>query len=125
MEREHEEAMRTEFAAQAERWRTAYEPGVTEAKLDEIYRTASECDQRWQTGPHAEHWQYLTDAYSDWRARPDTMNRLLDDVEHNRAQGWDGGVTDIQRRSLHQTRDLAHWERSQQRTHRPGIERGR
>lgn len=118
MEREHEEAMRREFAEQAELERGARQAGVTETRIEEIYRQSGEYDQRWLSGPHAEHWQYLSDAYRDCQERPDTMRRFLDNIAHNRAHGYDGDVTDTEHRSLLQAYDLAEAERPRPRPQR-------
>ncbi|MGQ4620013.1 hypothetical protein [Nocardia sp. R7R-8] len=102
MEREHEEAMRAEFARYTQLG-DMYRPGTTDAGLGRIVAQRRETDQRWGEGPHAEHWNYLSDVYADWRQAPDTMFRLLDNIDHN---GGDG-VTDLQHRSLRQAGQLA------------------
>ncbi|MBF6299507.1 hypothetical protein IU459_18450 [Nocardia amamiensis] len=103
MEREHEEAMRAEFARFTQLGEDMYQPGTTDAELDRITAQRRETDQRWGEGPHAEHWSYLTDAYEDWRQAPDTMFRFLDNIDHNSGDG----VTDLQNRSLRQAGQLA------------------
>lgn len=106
MESEHEEAMRSDFREQAALQQRTYQAGVTESEIGECFSKAREIHCRWNDGPHAGQWQYLTGAYEDFRDRPDTMDRFLDNVEHNRAQGWDGGLDEVQRRSLHQAKAL-------------------
>ncbi|MBF6226028.1 hypothetical protein IU470_13075 [Nocardia abscessus] len=103
MEREHEEAMRAEFARYTQLGEDMYRPGTTDAELDRMVAQRRETDQRWGEGPHAEHWSYLSDAYEDWRQAPDTMFRFLDNIDHNGGEG----VTDLQHRSLRQAGQLA------------------
>ncbi|MGK8487101.1 hypothetical protein [Nocardia asiatica] len=103
MEREHEQAMRVEFARYTQLGEDMYRPGTTDAEFDRMVEQRRETDQRWGEGPHAEHWSYLTDAYEDWRQAPDTMFRFLDNIDHN--GGF--GVTDLQNRSLRQAGQLA------------------
>ncbi|WP_067478746.1 hypothetical protein [Nocardia amamiensis] len=102
MEREHEEAMRAEFAEYTQLTEQMYRPDATDAEIDNICDQRRQIDQRWGEGPHAEHWGYLSDAYEDWRQAPDTMFRFIDNIAHN-----GGGVTDVQHRSLLQAGQLA------------------
>lgn len=128
MEREHEEIMRTEFQDRAVLGWQAWKPDATEADLNHIYAKTEEYDRQWSAGPHAEHWQYLSDAYQDCRDRPDTMRRMLDNIEHNRRTYGNAGVTEVQRQSLIQATNLANEERSAVRLLNPpkrGIERER
>ncbi|WP_280359239.1 hypothetical protein [Nocardia otitidiscaviarum] len=106
MHHEHEEAMRADFTTRTDLTARAYHDAVTDTQLDEIYTQTRAIDDRWGSGPHADQWQFLSDAHQDWRDRPDTMTRFLDNVEHNRAKGYDGGIDDVQRRSLYQAREL-------------------
>lgn len=120
MEREHEEAMRADFTARTRLIASATDDGVTEAKIDQIFTDAAKIAERWTAGPHREQWQFLSDAEQDWRERPDTMRRFLDNVEHNRAQGWDGDLDEVQRRSLYQARELTQpTQRTQPTENRP------
>ena|SRR6266568_2689921 len=102
MEREHEEAMRREFTDRVELGRNMVRPSVTDTELDQIEQQRREVDQRWRSGPHAEHWGYLDQAYRDWRDRPDTMARFVETVAYERSQGWDRGMTNVQFRSQEQ-----------------------
>ncbi|MBF6296820.1 hypothetical protein IU459_04580 [Nocardia amamiensis] len=103
MEREHEEAMRADFTTYAELERQMFRPSVTEYEIQLIDVRQHELAGRWESGPHAEHWRYLSDAYEDWRQAPDTMFRILDNIDHNGGEG----VTDLQHRSLRQAGQLA------------------
>ncbi|MEV0294224.1 hypothetical protein [Nocardia sp. NPDC050710] len=116
MEREHEEAMRADFAEQVDLERKAYRPGVTDADIDAIFGQRDEIEKRWDRGPHAEHWGYLSDAYDDWSRSPETMRRFQENVDYNGGYG----LTDVQRRSQEQARTLTRNDRP-----RPRIERGR
>ncbi|MFJ9368783.1 hypothetical protein ACIRRA_30755 [Nocardia sp. NPDC101769] len=111
MEAEHEEAMRSDFREQASLQARTYQAGVTETEIGESFSKVREIHSRWNSGPHADQWQYLSDAYEDFRDRPDTMDRFLDNVEFNHAQGWDGGLDEVQRRSLHQAKELTEPQR--------------
>lgn len=106
MESEHEEAMRSDFREQAALHVRVYQAGVTVDEIDECFSKAREIHGRWSAGPHAEQWRWLFDAYEDFRSRPDTMDRFLDDVEFNHAHGCDRGLDDVQRRSLYQAKAL-------------------
>ncbi|QLY33969.1 hypothetical protein H0264_18590 [Nocardia huaxiensis] len=111
MEREHEEAMRADFRERTALQLSGYQPGVTEDQIDQIYGKVRQIDDRWTAGPHASRWQYLSDAYDDFSDRPETMDRFLDNIEFNRAQGWDGGLDEVQRRSLYQAKELTEPQR--------------
>ncbi|WP_458686410.1 hypothetical protein [Nocardia tengchongensis] len=115
MESEHEEAMRSDFRERTALQLSGYQAGVTEEQIDQIYGTVGQIDDRWKAGPHAAQWQFLTDAYADWNDRPNTMARFIDNIEHNLAQGWDGGLDEVQRRSLHQARELTEPQRPRRR----------
>ncbi|MFB8001548.1 hypothetical protein [Nocardia sp. NPDC056000] len=106
MESEHEEAMRAEFTARTKLMDSIYAPGVTEDRCNQICDDVDVVDERWTQGPHSAQWQYLSDCHTDWRDRPETMQRFLDNVEHNRARGWDAGLDEVQRRSQYQAREL-------------------
>ncbi|QLY34001.1 hypothetical protein [Nocardia huaxiensis] len=124
MQPEHEELMRSDFQDRTALTWQAYKPDATEQTLFDISRRTAEYDQRWLSGPHAEHWQFLTDAYSDWRARPDTMGRFLDNLEHNRrTYGDTGGFTETQRQSLIQAGNLAREEQACQRLYQQQPQR--
>ncbi|MBF5001776.1 hypothetical protein IRT45_32115 [Nocardia sp. BSTN01] len=126
MNREHEEMMRREFAERAELDQSAYRSGVTEEQMDQIYSKSCEYDKRWLNGPHAEHWQFLDDAYHDWKDNPQAMERMRADIAHNQQQGNEIGLTDVQLRSMDQSRTLIQqWQQRQQaeRAQRPVRER--
>ncbi|MFC9434008.1 hypothetical protein [Nocardia sp. NPDC057030] len=109
MEREHEEAMRADFA----RWQAMLDntfPIETETELEERTR-ADETELRWSDGPYSAYWNYLNDAYEDWQRRPETMGRFLDSVDEDRAAGHFVGVTGVEYRSQLQARDLTAAER--------------
>ncbi|QBS40396.1 hypothetical protein [Nocardia sp. CS682] len=117
MEREHEEAMRADFA----RWQALLDstfPIETEAEFEQRAR-ADEIELRWSDGPHSAHWHYLNDAFEDWRHSPDTMRRFLDGVSYDRASGNHDGMTDTQYRSQLQARDVTEAERARQRERSP------
>ncbi|MGX1805171.1 hypothetical protein ACWIGI_05605 [Nocardia sp. NPDC055321] len=115
MEREHEEMMRSDFRDQAALQARTCQADVTEQEIGESFSKVREIHGRWHSGPHAEQWQFLSDAYADWRDRPDTMARHMDNVEHNRAQGWDP-LDGVQYRSLLQARELTAPDREHDRT---------
>ncbi|MGK8525161.1 hypothetical protein ACRS6B_28130 [Nocardia asteroides] len=103
MEREHEEAMRIEFARYTQLGEDMQQPTATDADCDRITAQRREIGQRWADGPHAEHWGYLDDAYEDWRRSPEPMFRLVDNIVYN-----DGaGATELQYRSLQHSLHLA------------------
>ncbi|MEV6101457.1 hypothetical protein [Nocardia sp. NPDC051981] len=107
MEAEHEEAMRSDFRERTALQHSAYQPDVTEDQINEVYTKTRQIDDRWNAGPHADQWRYLSDAYADWRDAPDTMDRFIDNIEFNRAKGYDDfGLDEVQRRSLYQAREL-------------------
>ncbi|MFE3799279.1 hypothetical protein [Nocardia tengchongensis] len=104
MQSEHEEAMRSDFRERTGLLLSGYEPQVTEEQIDQRYDKVRQLDERWNSGPHADQWRYLSDAYADWRDAPDTMVRFIDNVEFNRAKGF--GIDEVQYRSLLQAREL-------------------
>ncbi|WP_406237520.1 hypothetical protein [Nocardia sp. NBC_01009] len=116
MQREHEEAMRLDFQQHYQLGRDMYGPGVTEADIERLDVDRVDIEKRWRSGPHAEHWNYLEDAQSDWQRAPKTMSRFMEDVDHNGGHG----LTEIQRRSQEQARELTGNDRT-----RPRIERER
>ncbi|WP_040698934.1 hypothetical protein [Nocardia vinacea] len=118
MEREHEEAMRADFTTYVELGRQMYRPSTSEAEIQLLDMQQQVVADRWESGPHAEHWNYLEDAREDWRRAPDTMRRFLDNVDHNGGYG----LTEIQRRSQEQARDLTTQDRPRTRSR---VERGR
>jgi hypothetical protein len=105
MQPEHEEAMRQEFAHGVELGKRMYNVD-TEAEIEQLGAQQEEIGRRWQEGPHAEHWQFLNDAWHDWREAPDTMARLADNIAHERAQNGGCGFDEVQVRSLDQARQL-------------------
>ncbi|CAM4487059.1 hypothetical protein NONI108955_34325 [Nocardia ninae] len=119
MEREHEEAMRTEFTECVELWRATEPSEVSQADYNKAHDAIDRIDHRWQTGPHAEHWHYLNDAFEDWRRNPQTMRRFLDGVSYDRASGNHDGMTDTQYRSQLQARDVTEAQRARQRERSP------
>ncbi|MEU4811887.1 hypothetical protein AB0H20_22010 [Nocardia fluminea] len=108
MEREHEEAMRVDFdrhadlSDQRETGVTHPDSTMTEEQLDAISAQQQELERRWTGGPHAEHWEYLSDAHQDWHHAPDTMRRFAENIAHN----GDSFITDIEARSQGQAGDL-------------------
>ncbi|MFD0362731.1 hypothetical protein ACFQZZ_14905 [Nocardia sp. GCM10030253] len=116
MEKEHEEAMRTDYTTYVELGRQMYQPSTSDAEIQLIDLQQQILADRWEAGPHAEHWNYLDDAHEDWRRAPDTMRRFMDNIDHN--DGY--GVSEVERRSQQQARTLTDHDRP-----RPGIERGR
>lgn len=108
MQREHEEAMRADYdrhadlSDQRETGLSHPDSTMTEEQLDAIGSQQRELNQRWANGPHAEHWQYLSDAHDDWQQAPKTMRRMRENIAHN------GGdfVTDIESRSQDQAAGL-------------------
>ncbi|MGW5572634.1 hypothetical protein ACWEVD_15630 [Nocardia thailandica] len=101
MQREHEEAMRTDFdqyvdlSDQMDHGLTRYDNPITEEQITAIGDQQEAVQDRWRNGPHAQHWNYLEDAHHDWRQAPDTMRRMHEDIAHN--GGF--GLTDIETRS--------------------------
>lgn len=129
MYREHEEMMRREFFEQTRLSRNAFRSDITEAELNRIYTRQADYDQRWYAGPHVDEWAFLQSAYDDWQQRPKQMARFVSDVEHNHQLYRDFGLTDVQRRSLFQARDLARLDHTRAPNEHPEpqheIERGR
>ncbi|MFF0495758.1 hypothetical protein ACFYU5_05085 [Nocardia aobensis] len=120
MQREHEEAMRAEFAERVSLENKRLDPATTDAELDRIWERTSDINERWAAGPHAEQWEFLNDAYYDWQRSPQVMERVRADLAHNQAQGDPGGFDEVQMRSIEQTRQLT---QPQQQNQRPVRER--
>lgn len=133
MQREHEEAMRTDFDHyvdlhdQTDHGLIRHDNPITEQQLLDIHDQREALSARWRNGPHAEHWGYLDDAHHDWRQAPDTMRRMNEDIAHN--DGW--GVTDIEARSQAQAAALVarsnerHEQWMNEARNRPDTARGR
>ncbi|WP_329405978.1 hypothetical protein OG563_30510 [Nocardia vinacea] len=116
MEREHEEAMRGDYQQHYQLGRDMLRDGVTDADIDQLDASRVEIEKRWQSGPHAEHWNYLADAQHDWEHSPGTMSRFMENVDHN--GGF--GLSEIEQRSQEQARELTGNDRPRRR-----IQRGR
>ncbi|MFI5716080.1 hypothetical protein [Nocardia sp. NPDC051750] len=121
MQREHEEAMRIDFQDLLETRRQA-QTELTESERDALTRISSGIDQRWRSGPYAEQWRFLRAAHDEYRDRPDAGRQLLDSITYNRDQGRDGGVTDVEVRSLEQVVGRSHIDGVRSRL---GLDRGR
>lgn len=108
MQREHEEAMRADFdrlvnlSDQMETGITHPDSTMTDEQIVAIDAQQQELETRWTGGPHAQHWQYLSDAHQDWRQAPDTMRRFAENTAHEGGCG----LTDIEARSQRQAADL-------------------
>ncbi|MEU7633855.1 hypothetical protein AB0C34_28405 [Nocardia sp. NPDC049220] len=116
MEREHEEAMRADYTTYTELGRQMLRPSTSAAEIQAIDMQQQIVADRWEFGPRAQHWQYLEDADEDWKRSPKVMARMLDNIDHSGG----AGVSDVQRRSPEQARQLTGNDRPQ-----PRIERGR
>ncbi|MET7770185.1 hypothetical protein [Nocardia sp. NPDC005366] len=87
----------------------------TDAEIDRIDQQRWEIARRWQGGPHAEHWNYLEDAFHDWQRAPGTMCRFMDNVAFNRErQTGLSELSDVQLRSQEQARALTGNDRPHQ-----------
>lgn len=122
MEREHEEAMRTDYTTYAELGRQMHRPSTNEAEIQLIDLQQQIVADRWETGPHANHWGYLDGAHEGWRADPELMQRRLHGMEYAEGNGYEPGLTDVELRSQEQARDLAAQARPRSRSR---IERSR
>ncbi|WP_433629114.1 hypothetical protein [Nocardia sp. CA-120079] len=116
MEREHEEAMRADYQQHYQLGLDMFRDRITETDIERLDSDRIEIEKRWQDGPHTEQWAYLSDAQHDWERSPATMSRFMENVDHNGGYG----LTDIQRRSQQQARELTGNDRP-----RPRIQRGR
>ncbi|WP_107656041.1 hypothetical protein [Nocardia suismassiliense] len=109
MEREHEEAMRVDFA-ELVRLRDevfhAEDLGQPASEIDRLADQRYDIDARWLGSPHHEDWRYLHTAYNDWVRAPEATRRFLDWIEHYRDLGHEQ-VSQVQQRSLEQARELA------------------
>ncbi|MFD6156386.1 hypothetical protein ACFWF7_38695 [Nocardia sp. NPDC060256] len=109
MEREHEDAMRTDFAERVrlnEELFHAENLGSWDSDSDEQARRRDEINSRWSAGPHAEQWAYLNKAHHSWEWDPKLTRDYMDWLDHYRRLGHEM-VDDIQRRSLEQTQELS------------------
>lgn len=111
MNHEREQAMRADYTTVAAMRRRAWESSPS-AETDRLAEGVRQISHRWLAGPDAAQWRYLDDAFFDWRGRPDTMARRLWNIDHDRALGYDGEVTDVEHRSLLQARDLTEVDRT-------------
>ncbi|MFE9576335.1 hypothetical protein ACFYO1_08125 [Nocardia sp. NPDC006044] len=102
-----ERAMRADFARMI-RLSEAQFHARTDHEIDQLATRTKELMQQWTTGraEEASNWRYLSDAHYDWRHAPGTMQRMLDNIEHAQAGGFDPGLTDVELRSQRQAHDL-------------------
>ncbi|MFF2082863.1 hypothetical protein ACFVVM_03770 [Nocardia sp. NPDC058176] len=133
MQREHEELMRDDFARyiglseQVEQGLFDRDNPIPTEQRDALHAQQDELRGRWEQGPHAEHWNYLSDAHDDWKRSPKVMARMLDDIAHNGG----AGVSEVEERSQAQAAALVarsaerQPERRVSKQARSGIERGR
>ncbi|MFE3195021.1 hypothetical protein ACFXHA_38865 [Nocardia sp. NPDC059240] len=126
MHREHEELMRREFFEQAQLGRTQAQTR-SDYQYERLAVARAEYDDRWLAGPHADQWAFLSASYDDWQRAPKTMAKFMDNLDRIRAHpGFDFTVTDVQRRSLEQARDLVTIDHTRPPAeHEHGIEWGR
>lgn len=104
MQREHEEAMRADFARVAD-LKAEVSSGLIDPS-EQAYQQRFETRrlaESWQQGPHAEHWNFLDDVHEMWTRQPVEAARLAHFAERD---SW-RGITDIQRRSHVQAAQLA------------------
>ncbi|WP_378736702.1 hypothetical protein [Nocardia brasiliensis] len=109
MEREHEEAMRADFAELVRLRHEVFhaeDSGQPAAEIDRLDYQRYDIDTRWMKSPHHTEWGYLHTAYNDWVRAPHATRRFLDWVEHYRELGHEQ-VTEVEQRSLEQARELA------------------
>ncbi|MEU4417313.1 hypothetical protein [Nocardia salmonicida] len=102
MQREHEEAMRSDFAQYTRLAQT-----TIPAELDAAATEQKEIVARWKGGPHARHWRDLVEIDHEYRLYPYDMLRERDRARHNKP---DYPAT-VYQRSLEQVTDIA-FERS-------------
>src|SRR6476469_3282747 len=107
MEREHEDAMRADFAdaerINAEAFRDYRAGRCTDAEFQQRIEQFAAIDDRWMDGPHREQWVYLRNACDDWHHKPDQMQRKLAAANTSRGEA-STNVSDVERRSLEQAR---------------------
>ena len=117
MHHEHEDHMRAEYE-QFHRLEQDMYQADTDAEIDRIGAQREEIEQRWQSGPHAEHWAFLGDAHEDWQRSPKVMHRVMEDIAHQRSTTGSCGFTDVQVRSQEQARALTGNDRPRSRPQR-------
>ncbi|MFE3080894.1 hypothetical protein [Nocardia tengchongensis] len=123
MHSEHEDAMRSEFHDCITLSWTAIQPGLADAEAADINRRVGEYDQRWQSGPHAQEWNFLCAAYTDWRDHPEDMHTFVEDLRTNPTVYADFGPSEVQLRSLDQAHNIAREERCAMGALKPSMQR--
>ncbi|MFD6102654.1 hypothetical protein ACFWFQ_08300 [Nocardia salmonicida] len=98
MQREHEEAMRADFAQY-----TRLARNTDPAELDAAATEQKDIVQRWTTGPHRRHWRELEEIDHQYQVYPLDMLRERDLRRHNNPTYPDSTVD----RSWEQATDLA------------------
>ncbi|WP_433206650.1 hypothetical protein ACQP1G_20450 [Nocardia sp. CA-107356] len=80
----------------------------TDAEIDRLLGRAAEISTQWRGRDDAlcRAWIFAEGAIADWTRSPDTMRRLLDDVEFNAGVSGGTGLAQIDVRSLYQAREL-------------------
>lgn len=102
-----EQVMRAELAGVYE-MRQAAQRADTDAEIDRLLGRAAELSAQWRGRDDAlgRAWIFAQDAIADWTRSPDTMRRLLDDVEFHAGVSGGTGLAQIDVRSLYQAREL-------------------
>lgn len=80
---------------------------MSEQELDQLLDRTSEISRRWQSRDDhtGDTWRYLEDAVADWRRAPDTMRRFHEQIQIDRASGFEA-ISPDQWRSQLQAREL-------------------
>ncbi|MFE9323538.1 hypothetical protein ACIHDR_19485 [Nocardia sp. NPDC052278] len=128
MEREHEDAMRADFAdaerINAEAFRDYRAGRCSEVEFQQRINQYADIDDRWMDGPHREQWVYLRYACDDWQLKPKAMQRKLAATDTSPAEA-SANVSDVERRSLVQAWEIEQARAIERARVRRQIQRGR
>ncbi|MFJ2665688.1 hypothetical protein ACIO14_15175 [Nocardia fluminea] len=107
MQREHEEAMRDDFARlidlEVSVTAAIAGNGTSEQQLYAWGDQRDELDRSWSNGPHRDQWKFLDRAYEQWRTDPTSMIERYADLAHNP----NTEVDEVRRRSIAQAAAIA------------------
>ncbi|MFI5716270.1 hypothetical protein [Nocardia sp. NPDC051750] len=117
--RKTEQEMRADYTRAAQLRRESLRAETVE-QVGQLFDQAKQVEDRWwnhESPAVRADWDYLDDAYHDWRHSAGTMERLYEQVMIDRVDGVTSGMSEVQWRSQRQAREMAghgRWAQAQE-----------